>query len=84
MPLPRRSLLVLDGASGDVAKHCVSACSAPRISVTLRKQPPPGWTPDVSELAGASSTEKSAKRKPLSGSAKRRKKMQKLLLKGGG
>eukprot|EP00578_Thalassiosira_sp_NH16_P005345 CAMPEP_0181140124 /NCGR_PEP_ID=MMETSP1071-20121207/35143_1 /TAXON_ID=35127 /ORGANISM="Thalassiosira sp., Strain NH16" /LENGTH=358 /DNA_ID=CAMNT_0023227067 /DNA_START=98 /DNA_END=1174 /DNA_ORIENTATION=- len=52
IPLPRRSLLVLGGNSGNIAKHCVSACRGPRISITLRKQPPPDWKPDISELVG--------------------------------
>ena len=70
MPLPRRSLLVLGGKSGDIAKHCISACRAPRISITLRKQPPESWRPETAELAGAAPQ----KKKALSGSAKRRKK----------
>ena len=82
VPCPRRSLLVLGGTSGHVAKHCISACRAPRISITLRKQPPPDWRPDASELVAgdaaraASSDQGGAARpkKALSGSAKRRKK----------
>ena len=54
VPCPRRSLLVLDGNSGNIAKHCISCCSGPRISITLRKQPPPDWRPDVSELVSSS------------------------------
>ncbi|KAL3802105.1 hypothetical protein HJC23_010861 [Cyclotella cryptica] len=95
IPLPRRSLLVLGGNSGDIAKHCISACKGKRISITLRKQPPPDWKPDESELAGkkGTSAEQSKhravgevacnemgdrpKKKSLSGSAKRRKKMMK-------
>lgn len=50
IPLMRRSLLVLGGNSGNIAKHCISACKGPRISITLRKQPPPDWKPDKSEL----------------------------------
>lgn len=50
--LPRRSLLVLGGNSANIAKHCISSCSGPRISITLRKQPPPDWRPDKSELIG--------------------------------
>ena len=50
VPCPRRSLLVLGGNSGNIAKHCISSCSGPRISITLRKQPPPDWRPDTSEL----------------------------------
>ena len=91
VPLPRRSLLVLGGNSGDIAKHCISSCLGPRISITLRKQPPPEWQPDPSELAVSSPFRPGAKidhstvglvpkkkKKPLSGSAKRRKKMEKL------
>lgn len=52
IPLARRSLLVLGGNSGNIAKHCISACKGPRISITLRKQPPPDWKPDESELVG--------------------------------
>ena len=48
--LPRRSLLVLGGNSGNVAKHCISACKTHRISITLRKQPPPSWKPKITEL----------------------------------
>lgn len=50
--LPRRSLLVLGGNSGNISKHCISACKGERISITLRKQPPPDWKPDESELVG--------------------------------
>jgi hypothetical protein len=50
IPLPRRSLLLLGGNSGNIAKHCVSACKGDRISITLRKQPPPDWRPSVSDL----------------------------------
>jgi hypothetical protein len=50
IPLPRRSLLLLGGNSGNVAKHCVSSCKGDRISITLRKQPPPDWRPSVSDL----------------------------------
>ena len=89
--LPRRSLLVLGGNSGNISKHCISACKGERISITLRKQPPPDWRPDESELVGKprkSVTDKIGgemtergeeqprkKRKSLSGSAKKRKKM---------
>ena len=73
--LPRRSLLLLGGNSGSVAKHCVSACAGPRVSITLRRQPPEAWRPDASELIHT----QTSKRKPLSGSAKRRKKREKLL-----
>jgi len=95
IPLPKRSLLVLGGNSGDIAKHCISSCSGPRISITLRKQPPPDWKPDESELVGkankkriqrgnsaANEVNNSPKKKLLSGSAKRRKKMMKQM--GGG
>eukprot|EP00937_MAST-01D_sp_MAST-1D-sp2_P003970 g3970.t1 len=37
VPCPRRSLVVLDREAGDVAKHCVSACTQPRISLTFRR-----------------------------------------------
>lgn len=50
IPLPRRSLLLLGGNSGNIAKHCVSSCKGDRISITLRKQPPPDWRPSVSDL----------------------------------
>ena len=50
VPCPRRSLLVLGGNSGNIAKHCISCCSGPRISITLRKQPPPDWRPSTNEL----------------------------------
>jgi hypothetical protein len=50
IPLPRRSLLLLGGNSGNIAKHCVSSCKGERISITLRKQPPPDWRPSVSDL----------------------------------
>ena len=92
IPLPRRSLLVLGGNSGNIAKHCISSCGGQRISITLRKQPDPDWKPDESELAGTrrvgektrspsgeicmEETER-PKKKALSGSAKRRKKMMK-------
>lgn len=84
IPLPRRSLLVLGGNSGNIAKHCISSCKGKRISITLRKQPPPDWKPDESELAKKRGIEDTAidgtdkpKKKALSGSAKRRKKMMK-------
>ena len=94
IPLPRRSLLVLGGNSGNIAKHCISSCKGKRISITLRKQPDPDWRPSESELAGnrgggvllQSSEDKvkkneavRPKRKALSGSAKRRKRMMKQL-----
>jgi hypothetical protein len=78
VPCPRRSLLVLDGNSGNIAKHCISACKGRRISITLRKQPPPDWAPTAAELAGSSrgdGPEGAKKKRSLSGSAKRRKKM---------
>jgi len=92
VPLARRSLLVLGGNSGNIAKHCISRCNGPRISITLRKQPPPDWRPDESELVGGKHQqgggvndggEESSqnKKKALSGSAKRRKKM---MNRGGG
>jgi alkylated DNA repair protein alkB family protein 5 len=71
---PRRSLLVLDGNSANIAKHCISACSGPRISITLRKQPDADWAPNVAELVGDAPQNK---RRALSGSAKRRKKKAK-------
>ncbi|KAL3809769.1 hypothetical protein ACHAXA_011212 [Cyclostephanos tholiformis] len=92
--LPRRSLLVLGGNSANIAKHCISSCSGQRISITLRKQPPPDWKPDATELVGKGGKRSMQgkdesrvggvinigsgamlKRKSLSGSAKRRKKM---------
>jgi hypothetical protein len=83
--LPRRSLLVLGGNSGNIAKHCISACQTRRISITLRKQPPVGWKPDASELVGHGGKRRHEqverkKGKSLSGSAKRRKRMQKNML----
>jgi len=84
--LPRRSLLVLGGNSGNVSKHCISACTRRRISITLRKQPPPDWVPRSNHLAksveiktGDPSNQDTMppKKKALSGSAKRRKKMMK-------
>ena len=39
VPCPRRSLVVLDKESGDVAQHCVPACTMPRISLTFRRDP---------------------------------------------
>ena len=55
---PRRSLLVLGGNSGNIAKHCISCCKGPRISITLRKQPPPDWRPDKSELVSGTKKRK--------------------------
>jgi alkylated DNA repair dioxygenase AlkB len=94
IPLGRRSLLVLGGNSANIAKHCISSCSGPRISITLRKQPPPEWKPDTSELVGKggqpskqgddesrvsgevnNGSGAKPKKKTLSGSAKRKKKM---------
>jgi hypothetical protein len=37
LPLPRRSILTLDGNSADVARHCVPSVTARRISITLRR-----------------------------------------------
>jgi hypothetical protein len=94
VPLPRRSLLVLGGNSGNIAKHCISACEGQRISITLRKQPPPDWKPNESELVGKGGQrsqyrngsrmnndagQQPTKKKSLSGSAKRRKKMLKTM-----
>lgn len=98
VPLPRRSLLVLGGNSGNISKHCISACKGQRISITLRKQPPPDWKPDVSELVGKGGDNKSGvsgkmnegtdegprKKKCLSGSAKRKKKMLNMMKQTGG
>jgi hypothetical protein len=95
IPLARRSLLVLGGNSANVAKHCISSCVGKRISITLRKQPPPDWRPDVDELVGRGGKRSKRdddgsrvdgggmnmgmgpmpKKKSLSGSAKRRKKV---------
>ena len=94
IPLARRSLLVLGGNSANIAKHCISSCSGPRISITLRKQPPPEWKPDASELVGKGGQPSKqgddesrvsggvnngsgaiSRKKSLSGSAKRKKKM---------
>jgi hypothetical protein len=63
IPLPRRSLLLLGGNSGNIAKHCVSACKGERISITLRKQPPPDWRPSVSDLNRSGGGGGSAKKK---------------------
>ena len=86
VPCPRRSLLVLGGNAGTVAKHCISACSGPRVSVTLRKQPPPDWRPDAADLARGrpAGAAEPAKKKALSGSAKRRKKEAKRRAASGG
>ena len=40
MPLPVGSVLVLDGNGADVAKHCVPAVRADRVSITFRKIDP--------------------------------------------
>lgn len=85
--------MVLGGNSGNIAKHCISSCKGKRISITLRKQPDHDWRPDESELAGkkrkvdkmkhggadetSSDNVEKPKKKALSGSAKRRKKMLK-------
>lgn len=37
LPLPVGSVLVLSGNGADVAKHCIPAVSAPRISLTFRR-----------------------------------------------
>ena len=73
VPCPRRSLLVLGGNSGDIAKHCISACSGPRISITLRKQPPPDWKPDLSELVGGGGKQANRERKKVAGNSSKRK-----------
>lgn len=48
--LPAGSVLVLNGKGADVAKHCVSAVSTKRISITFRKmgesKRPLGYVPD--------------------------------------
>ncbi|KAL9267644.1 RNA demethylase ALKBH9B-like protein [Drosera capensis] len=50
IPLPLGSVLILNGSGADVAKHCVPAVPAKRISVTFRKMDeskiPYGFTPD--------------------------------------
>lgn len=93
IPLPRRSLLLLGGNSGNIAKHCISACTGRRISITLRKQPPPDWKPGKSELTGKGgqrsqrgnsitsegNDDRPRNNKTLSGSAKKRKKMLKAM-----
>jgi len=63
IPLPRRSLLVLGGNSGNSSKHCISACQGERISITLRKQPGEDWRPEVSELVTGSGGGKNKKKK---------------------
>ncbi|XAR57975.1 hypothetical protein NMG60_11026298 [Bertholletia excelsa] len=56
IPLPVGSVLVLNGKSADVAKHCVPAVPAKRISITFRKmvesKRPAGFVPepDLQEL----------------------------------
>mmetsp|Transcript_16386 Transcript_16386/g.28018 ORF Transcript_16386/g.28018 Transcript_16386/m.28018 type:complete len:396 (-) Transcript_16386:137-1324(-) len=67
VPLPRRSLLVLGGNSGNISKHCISACAGKRISITLRKQPPPDWKPDESELVSGKKTKKKGGKDQLQG-----------------
>ncbi|KAK3128939.1 hypothetical protein QOZ80_6BG0468530 [Eleusine coracana subsp. coracana] len=51
IPLPAGSVLVLKGNGADVAKHCVPAVPAKRISITFRKMDrrkvPFGYTPDT-------------------------------------
>jgi len=39
-PLPRRSLLILQGNGADISKHCVPSVVAERVSVTLRRMRP--------------------------------------------
>jgi len=56
--LPRRSLLLLGGNSGNVSKHCISSCRGERISITLRKQPGPDWRPSLDELTKSSGGKK--------------------------
>lgn len=55
IPLPVGSVLVLNGNGADVAKHCVPAVPAKRISITFRKMDeskiPYGYVPDP-ELHG--------------------------------
>lgn len=55
IPLPVGSVLVLKGNGADVAKHCVPAVPAKRISITFRKMHeskiPYGFSPDP-ELRG--------------------------------
>jgi len=60
--LPRRSLLLLGGNSGNVSKHCISSCRGERISITLRKQPGPDWRPSLDELAKSGGGGKKRKR----------------------
>ncbi|WOH14157.1 hypothetical protein DCAR_0933673 [Daucus carota subsp. sativus] len=55
IPLPMGSVLILNGNGADIAKHCVPAVSAKRISITFRKMDdsklPFKFTPDP-ELQG--------------------------------
>lgn len=55
IPLPTGSVLILKGNGADVAKHCVPAVPAKRISITFRKMDeskiPYGYSPDP-ELQG--------------------------------
>ncbi|KAI4316439.1 hypothetical protein L6164_024418 [Bauhinia variegata] len=50
IPLPLGSVLVLNGNGADVAKHCVSAVTTKRISITFRRMDaskrPAGYVPE--------------------------------------
>ena len=43
-PLPRRSLLVLEGNSADMTKHCIPSVKTERISITFRRMQVGEWT----------------------------------------